>query len=81
LVVTAGVTTYFLTPHGRDTFKGIRSNITFLSGQVTLILDQVVTQFDGFPWDAYLERWEALVCQVVTLALSGFFSALKVTDR
>ena len=77
---TVGVAVYFLTPHGRQAWKGARSNVLFILGQVTLVADQMLAQFQGFNWDAYLEKSEALICSVLTLLLSGFFSALKRTE-
>ncbi len=77
--IAAGVAAYFLTPHGRQVWKGARSNVMFILGQATLIADQMLVQIQGFNWDAYLDKSEALICSVLTLLLSGFFSALKRT--
>ena len=78
--ITAGIAVYFLSPHGRQVWKGARSNVLFILGQVTLIADQMLAQIQGFNWDAYLDKTEALICSVLTLLLSGFFSALKRTE-
>lgn len=79
IAVSAGIAVYFLTPRGRAFWKGTRSNFVFILGQITLVADQMLMQIHGFNWDAYLDKSEALICSVVTLLLSGFFSALKRT--
>lgn len=78
--MSAGVAVYFMTPHGRQVWKGARSNVLFILGQAILVADQMLTQIQGFNWDAYLDKSEALICSVLTLLLSGFFSALKRTE-
>ncbi len=79
IAILVGIAVYFLTPSGRTVWKGVRSNFVFILGQVTLVADQMLMQIQGFNWDAYLDKSEALICSVLTLLLSGFFSALKRT--
>lgn len=81
MALIVAVTVFMVTPIGRDWLKGIRSNIWYVLGGLNYMLDQIVTQLQDIPWDAYLEPVEALVCLVTMNVLGAVFTAMKATKK
>lgn len=69
----------FLTPWGRNTFRGLRSVVVSVWGHLAVGLDQVLGQLQAFDWVSYLDRKEALIAMLSVIGLTGLFTAAKFT--